>query len=71
MSPTPNSIVLDLNRQKQSVSDAIQDVVTPPSAAPTLYLVASYEFSWAKIQLLPRLLKLLPVFITFFIIFLW
>jgi hypothetical protein len=39
------------NNQKQSASDAIQNVVLPPSAAPTLCKVAWREFAGAKVHL--------------------
>ncbi len=51
MSSTTNSIVVVSNSQKQSVSDAIQNVALPPSAAPTLYKVARREFAGAKVHL--------------------
>ena len=37
------------NYQKQSVSDAFQIVVLPPSPAPTIYQVARREFAGAKL----------------------
>ena len=54
------------NCQKQSVSDAFQNVVLPPSAAPTLYKMARREFASAKILINLRLLTLLQRIIAFF-----
>ena len=50
MFSTTNSIVVVSNSQKQSVSDAFQNVVLPPSAAPTSYKVAQRELASAKLQ---------------------
>ena len=53
MSSTTNSIVVVSNSQKQSVSDAIQNVVLPPSAAPTFYKVARRGFANVKVLINP------------------
>ena len=46
---TTNSIVVVSNSQKQSVSDAFQYVVFPPSAAPTFFKMARRELAGAKL----------------------
>ena len=46
---TTNSIVVVSNSQKQSVSDAIQNVALPPSAAPTLTKSVRRELAGAKV----------------------
>ena len=43
------SSVVVSNRQKQSVSDAFQNVVLPPSSAPTSFEVARRELAVAKL----------------------
>ena len=48
MFSTTNSIVVVSNSQKQSVSDAFQNVVLP-IAAPTSYKVARRELAGAKV----------------------
>ena len=49
MFSTTNSIVVVSNSQKQSVSDAFQYVVLPPSAAPTFFKMARRELAGAKL----------------------
>ena len=73
MSSTTNSIVVVSNSQKQSVSDAIQNVVLPPTAAPTLSKVARREFANAKVQNILQLARksvhhaLFPFFLSIFV----
>ena len=50
MSLILRSNFLGSNDQKQSVSDAFQNVVLPPIAAPTSCKVAQREFATAKIR---------------------
>ena len=50
MSSTTNSIVVVSNSQKQSVSDASQNVVLPTYAAPIIYKMARREFASAKVR---------------------
>ena len=49
MSSTTNSIVVVSNSQKQSVSDAFQNVVLPPDSRSISYKVDRREFANAKV----------------------